>query len=260
MKKKFLNKDSVCKVTFSLPKEAADSAKSVAVVGDFNDWQPTPLKKSKNGSFELEFDLQTGQDYEFRYVIDENKWENDWNADDYVASPYTGIENSVVKVPTMKILVPGKKAATASTKKTAPKKASKKTAAPKKATAKVTAKKAAKTSTKKTEKATKVSTKKTAAKKSAKASTKKTAKDDLRKIEGIGPKIAEHLAKAGIVTFADLSKAKVKELQAVLDGAGPRYKIHKPNTWPKQAKLAAKGQWDKLKELQDALDGGKVVK
>ena len=85
----------------------------------------------------------------------------------------------------------------------------------------------------------------------------KKAKDNLQKIEGIGPKIAELLTKAGIKTFTDLSAAKKTTLKSILEAAGSRYKMHDPSTWAKQAKLAAKGKWDKLATLQDELSGGR---
>jgi large subunit ribosomal protein L27 len=81
--------------------------------------------------------------------------------------------------------------------------------------------------------------------------------DDLKKIEGIGPKIAELLNEAGIVTFAALAAAPLERVQEILDAAGPRYKIHDPSTWGKQAELAAAGKWDELKAWQDELNGGK---
>ncbi len=81
--------------------------------------------------------------------------------------------------------------------------------------------------------------------------------DDLKKIEGIGPKIAEHLNNGGIMTFQDLADAKVERLQEILDNAGPRYRMHNPGSWPKQSALAAAGKWDELQVLQDELDGGK---
>jgi len=77
--------------------------------------------------------------------------------------------------------------------------------------------------------------------------------DDLKKIEGIGPKIAETLTAAGIATYADLAKAKpAKIAEIIADVRGS----HVPDTWPQQAQLAADGKWDELKELQDKLDGG----
>jgi len=81
--------------------------------------------------------------------------------------------------------------------------------------------------------------------------------DDLKKIEGIGPKIAELLNNAGIHSWAQLAKCPVEDLKKILQDAGPRYQMHDPTTWPKQAALAAAGKWDELKELQDYLDGGK---
>ena len=83
--------------------------------------------------------------------------------------------------------------------------------------------------------------------------------DNLTKIEGIGPKIAEHLNAGGIMTFADLANAKLEALQEILLNAGPRYKMHDPGTWAMQSQLAVDGKWDELKVLQDKLDGGKFV-
>ena len=80
---------------------------------------------------------------------------------------------------------------------------------------------------------------------------------DLTVIEGIGPKIASLLNKAGIKTFTDLSKAKVTTLKTVLADAGNRFKMHNPTSWPKQAKLAASNKWTALKTLQAKLNGGK---
>ena len=77
--------------------------------------------------------------------------------------------------------------------------------------------------------------------------------DDLKKVEGIGPKIAETLNNAGISTFAELAKtdaAKIAEIIADVRGN------HVTDTWPKQAQLAADGKWDELQKWQDELDGG----
>lgn len=81
--------------------------------------------------------------------------------------------------------------------------------------------------------------------------------DKLTKLEGIGPKIEGILKAAGIKTFATLVETSVETIQGLLDEAGPRYRMHNPTTWPKQAKMAAEGKWDELKEYQDYLDGGK---
>ena len=81
--------------------------------------------------------------------------------------------------------------------------------------------------------------------------------DDLKKIEGIGPKIEQILHEGGITTFAQLAESDADAVKELLTAAGPRYAIHNPATWAKQAAMAANGQWDELKELQDKLDGGK---
>jgi len=80
--------------------------------------------------------------------------------------------------------------------------------------------------------------------------------DDLKKIEGIGPKIAEHLNNGGINSFEELANAEISRLQEILDNAGPRYRMHNPGTWPQQSRLAADDKWDELKVLQDNLKGG----
>jgi predicted flap endonuclease-1-like 5' DNA nuclease len=82
-------------------------------------------------------------------------------------------------------------------------------------------------------------------------------KDDLKKVEGVGAKIEELLNNAGISTFVALSKTATDKIKAILDGGGKRYQMHDPSTWSKQAKMAADGQWDALKTLQDELKGGK---
>ncbi len=81
--------------------------------------------------------------------------------------------------------------------------------------------------------------------------------DDLTKIEGIGPKIAEHLATAGITTFTQLTQASAAELKDFLAAGG--FDSQDPTTWADQAQLAAVGEWDKLSQWQDQLNGGRVV-
>ncbi len=90
-------------------------------------------------------------------------------------------------------------------------------------------------------------------------SGKKIKQDDLKMVEGIGPKIEGLLNEGGIHTWEDLANAPTEKVQAILDEAGPRYRMHDPATWAKQAKLAHEGQWEELEALQDRLDGGREV-
>ncbi|MGZ9166356.1 MAG: 50S ribosomal protein L21 [Anaerolineales bacterium] len=79
--------------------------------------------------------------------------------------------------------------------------------------------------------------------------------DDLTRIEGIGPKVATILSEAGIATFEALSSAKVEDIEKILTDAG--LQMMDATTWPQQAELAAQGDWEALKKLQDSLSGGR---
>jgi large subunit ribosomal protein L21 len=79
--------------------------------------------------------------------------------------------------------------------------------------------------------------------------------DDLTKIEGIGPKVAAILSEAGIATFEALSSAKVEDIENILTAA--ELQMMDATTWPQQAELAAQGDWEALKKLQDSLSGGR---
>jgi predicted flap endonuclease-1-like 5' DNA nuclease len=81
--------------------------------------------------------------------------------------------------------------------------------------------------------------------------------DDLKLIEGIGPKIETLFKADGITSWRELSKANVERLQGVLDAAGPRYKVQDPASWPRQAGLLAKGKWTEFKTLTDKLKDGR---
>jgi predicted flap endonuclease-1-like 5' DNA nuclease len=81
--------------------------------------------------------------------------------------------------------------------------------------------------------------------------------DDLKIVEGIGPKIEELLFKAGIHTYSELAAAPVSRLKEILTEAGSRYAMHDPGTWSAQALLAANNEWDNLKAYQEFLDAGK---
>ena len=152
-----------------------------------------------------------------------------------------GFRASLTEIQIESIVASGAKAAKkAESKKEAPKKEAAPKAEAKKAAPKAEAKKAA----------PKAEAKKAAPKASAKG-------DDLRKIEGIGPKTSEHLNNAGITSFAALAEASVERIREVLEAAGPRYKSIDPTSWPVQARMAADGQWDELKKWQEENGGSK---
>ncbi|TLF44274.1 30S ribosomal protein S2 [Maribacter aurantiacus] len=85
---------------------------------------------------------------------------------------------------------------------------------------------------------------------------KKAEADDLTKIEGVGPKAAEALVNAGLDTYAKVAKADADEMKEILTEASSRMAHLDPTSWPKQAQMAADGQWDELKEWQDSVKGG----
>lgn len=91
-----------------------------------------------------------------------------------------------------------------------------------------------------------------------KAPAKKGPKqDDLKIVEGIGPKIEQLLHEGGIKTWLELSETPIERLKEILDAAGSRYQMHDPATWPKQGQFAHEGRFDELKEWQEMLDGGR---
>ena len=97
LKKTYSKTGKMCRVTFSLP--AAVAAQTAALLGEFNDWNPTqsPLKRKKDGGFYTILTLEAGREYRFRYLLDGERWENDWAADEYAPGEF-GSEDSVVRV------------------------------------------------------------------------------------------------------------------------------------------------------------------
>ncbi len=95
LKKRRLKSRSAVQVTFYTAK--AIDAESVCLVGDFNDWKEcvTPMKPLKDGRFKVMLELVPDREYEFRYLVNEVEWHNDWEADRYVSNPH-GSDNSVV--------------------------------------------------------------------------------------------------------------------------------------------------------------------
>lgn len=86
---------------------------------------------------------------------------------------------------------------------------------------------------------------------------KKIKENDLTVVEGIGPKIQELFHNNDVKTWKSLSECSLEKCQDVLKSGGDRFKMHKPGTWPKQAKFAHEGKWTELSKWQDELDGGK---
>ena len=100
IKKQLLKSKPICKVTFRVEPENAAKAETIHILGDFNDWNVSknPMKKLKNGSFTLTLDLETGRDYQFRYLINEATWMNDSEADATAPSGYIDAVNSVLSI------------------------------------------------------------------------------------------------------------------------------------------------------------------
>ena len=98
LKKSFSKDNQTCTVTFTVSKEAAQGAKTINLAGDFNSWSSTdtPLTLGNDGSFSVSLDLAANREYQFRYLLDGCRWENDWKADKYIPAPFSNADNSVV--------------------------------------------------------------------------------------------------------------------------------------------------------------------
>ncbi|MCR4954460.1 MAG: isoamylase early set domain-containing protein [Treponema sp.] len=98
LKKSFSKDKTKCTVTFIVSAEAAKGAQTINIAGDFNSWSSTDtaLTKNKDGSFSVKLELDAGREYQFRYLLDGYKWENEWEADKYIPAPYSNADNSVV--------------------------------------------------------------------------------------------------------------------------------------------------------------------
>ena len=238
IKSNYVKSKKQYKVSFELPQDSIGKSRDVRVLGTFNDWSwedGLKLKAAKE-AYTGNTSLPAGN-YEFRYLVDGEEWHNDDHAEAYADSGH-GTTNCCFSLEQVAESKP----------------AAKTKAAPKAKATKIEAADSAPATkpvvTPKPKKA--AGAKKTTAKKTTKSSG-----DDLKKIEGIGPKIAGLLNEAGINTFSDLAKAKEKQLADVLQKAGARFRLAKHDTWQEQAKLAAEGKTDELKKLQDQLKGGR---
>ena len=96
-KKQFLKSKPVCKVSFRLDVAEVSGAKKVQLLGDFNNWDKSaePMTALKSNDFTATLELETGKEYQFRYLIDGLVWKNDAQADSLVANSF-GEENSVI--------------------------------------------------------------------------------------------------------------------------------------------------------------------
>lgn len=97
LKKQFLKSKPVCKISFRLDATGASGAKKAQLLGDFNNWDKSaePMTRLKSNDFTTTLELETGKEYQFRYLIDGSVWKNDDQADYYVSNAF-GEENSVV--------------------------------------------------------------------------------------------------------------------------------------------------------------------
>ncbi|NVM23274.1 MAG: isoamylase early set domain-containing protein [Desulfobacterales bacterium] len=86
-----------CRVTFDVP--TGDNAKTASLCGEFNEWNPAvhPMKRRKNGRHSTTVSLDAGRSYRFRYLLDDQHWENDLEADGYEPNGF-GTEDSLVRV------------------------------------------------------------------------------------------------------------------------------------------------------------------
>ena len=98
IKKQFSKSKPVCKVTFTVDADLMASGKEVAVLGQFNNWDPSEdtMKKLKDGSFSKTIELGVGQEYQFRYLVDGERWINEPAADKFLHSGVAAEENSVI--------------------------------------------------------------------------------------------------------------------------------------------------------------------
>ena len=97
LKKEYTKTGRSCRVTFNLPAEV--NAQTACLCGEFNDWDQSshPMKRAKDGSFSLTISIKPGRQYRYRYLLDGERWENDWAADSYAPNAL-GSEDSVVNI------------------------------------------------------------------------------------------------------------------------------------------------------------------
>jgi 1,4-alpha-glucan branching enzyme len=97
VKKSYSKTKRSCRVTFEMPQQA--KAKRVALCGEFNDWDPSAnlMKQRKDGRFSTTVSMEAGRSYRFKYLVDNQRWENDSAADSYVPNEF-GSEDSLIRI------------------------------------------------------------------------------------------------------------------------------------------------------------------
>lgn len=100
VKKQYLKGKDTCKVTFTIPKSEVENFEKAAVVGEFNSWDTaaTEMKKKRDGAYSATLELEPGRSYQFRYLINDDNWRNDSEADGYVPNPYGNGENCILEL------------------------------------------------------------------------------------------------------------------------------------------------------------------
>ncbi len=98
IEKKFLKNGNRCKVIFRISSQDAEHAETASVVGDFNGWDSAAgaMNKLKNGSFSLSISIPSGTTYQFRYLLDQDTWISDADADGYAYCDFGQCSNSVL--------------------------------------------------------------------------------------------------------------------------------------------------------------------
>ena len=100
IRKQYLKSKPMCKVTFRIPEAVGNSAQTAHLVGEFNNWEFSahPMKKLKSGAFTTTLNLEQGREYQFRYLLDQENWENDSEADRSAGTPFKDSVNSVIVI------------------------------------------------------------------------------------------------------------------------------------------------------------------
>ena len=97
LKKSYSKTKRSCRVTFEIPQQT--KAKKVALCGEFNNWDPSahPMIQRKDGRFSTTLSMPAGRSYRYKYLVDNQRWENDWAADSYVPNEF-GSEDSLIQL------------------------------------------------------------------------------------------------------------------------------------------------------------------